>query len=111
MRFKRNFHLAKNCKLSRIDKMIEFYPKQYPIPKYLLFIKQMLEANWKVKLYEVKVSKYVFVFKGEDIFKVRFSNHKPIYEKEIQSDCDYYVGVSHTQCSTTDEIVKKIIKS
>lgn len=110
MIFKKNLHLSKRCRLKRILRDIEYYPKQYPTPKYLIFIKQMLESGWYVRIYKVRASKYVFVSKGNDIFKIRFSNHKPIYEKEIENDCDYYVGISHKQVSTTEEIINKITK-
>lgn len=83
---------------------------KFPAPKYLLFIKEMMESGWEVKIYEVKRSKYIFLIKGDDIFKVRFSNHKPIYEREMAGDCDYYVGVSHTATHTTEEIIK-LLKS
>lgn len=107
MKFKKNLHIAKKCNLKKINSAIKNYPKQFPTPKYLLFIKQMLENGWQVKLYVAnKVSKYVFIIKGDDVFKIRFSNHKPIYGKELENDCDYYVGVSHTQVSTTEQIIK-----
>ena len=109
MKFKKNIHLAKTCRLQSINTQIKQYPKKYPTPKYLLFIKQMLESGWRVKLYVAnQVSKYVFIIKGDDVFKIRFSNHKPKFWKEIESDCDFYVGVSHTQISTTDQILKWI---
>lgn len=71
-------------------------------------MKSMLNDGWEVKLYEVKRSKYVFVSKHNMLFKIRFSNHKPIYEKEMKSDCDFYVGISHKQVSTTDQVIQKI---
>ena len=109
MQFKKNFHIARRCRIEKIEKLITNYPKQYSTPKYLLFIKTFLESGWKVKPYEVKVSKYVFVFNDKEIYKIRFSNHKPIYAKEIENDCDFYVGISHTAVHTTDQIIQKII--
>jgi hypothetical protein len=110
MKFKKNLHLAKRITSQKINREIKNYPKQYPTPKYLLFIKQMIDSGWMVKLYKAGVSKYVFLIKGNDIFKIRFSNHLPLYYKEVESDCDYYVGVSHLQCSTTEQILNEIIK-
>lgn len=109
MKFRKNYHLAKKWKLGKVQGMIENYPKKYATPKYLLFIKKMLENGWFVKVYVCRVSKYVFITKGDEIFKIRFSNHKPLYQKEQEEDCDYYVGISHNQISTTEEIIKKII--
>lgn len=108
MKFKKNYHLAKHCRLKKINNLIEFYPKQYPTPKYLLFIKTMIELGWEVKLYKAGVSKYVYVVKDDIIYKIRFSNHKPLYYKELENDCDFYVGISHKQVSTTEAIIKKI---
>lgn len=107
--FKKNLHLAKRCHLPKVLQLIETYPKKYPVPKYLTFIRDLLQDGWQVKLYKAgKFSKYVFVMKNEQVFKIRFSNHKPIYEKEIENDCDYYVGISHTQAHKTEEILKII---
>lgn len=89
-------------------KLIKNYPKQYSTPKYLLFIRDMIEDGWEVKLHEVRVSKYVFVTKGTQTFKIRFSNHKPILSKELEEDCDFYVGVSHKQVSTTQQIMEAV---
>jgi hypothetical protein len=99
--------------LANVDKQIEDYPKTrgYKAPKYLLFIKTLLEAGWSVRLYEGGkrgVSKYIFVKKNEHIYKIRFSNHLPIKSKEENGDCDFYVGVSHHQTSTTEDIIKKL---
>ena len=112
-RYKKNFHIAKQCSMKTINKMIKNYPKQYPIPKYLQFMKAMKIAGYKIRIYEAGVSKYIFTFgKGEanDIIKIRFSNHKPLLYKEREEDCDYYVGISNMQVSTTDQIIKQIIK-
>lgn len=111
--FKVNYHLARKCKLDKIKKEIEEYPARYGYqpPKYLLFIRDMLERGWGVSLYkggQRGISKYVFLRKGTHFYKVRFSNHRPIYNKEVTNDCDFYVGISHTQVSTTEDIIKKL---
>jgi len=108
MQFKKNYHRAKGCRLQKINKMIENYPSKFPTPKYLIFIKTMIENGWRVKLLKIKVSKYVFVLKNEKIFKIRFSNHKPIHYKELENDCDFYVGISHEQVTTTEQLIKKL---
>ena len=109
MQFKFNFHKARKYKLHKVEEMIKNYNKKYPTPKYLLFIKKMIEEGWEVKVYVAKVSKYVFVTKQNDIYKIRFSNHKPLYAREDQNDCDFYVGISHKQVSTTEQIINKIL--
>lgn len=111
MKFKKNIHLAKELTIQKINKMIKNYPENYPTPKYLIFAKTMYHNGWKVKIYVAnKVSKYIFIIKGDEIFKIRFSNHKPLYGREMENDCDYYVGISNRQVSTTEEIIKKLIK-
>lgn len=108
MKFKKNYHLARRYGLGKVEAMILNYPKQYSAPKYLEFIKTMIGLGWEVKVYVARVSKYIFITKGDNIFKIRFSNHKPLYEKEIENDCDFYVGISHKQVATTDEIIGKL---
>lgn len=106
--FRTNFHVAKEINGFRCDRLIEQYPPQYNTPKYLLFLREMLQDGWEAKIYEVERSKYVFITKDELIFKVRFSNHKPIYQRQKANDCDFYVGISHKQAQTTEEVIRKI---
>lgn len=106
--FRKNLHKSVGCSLEKVNKWIEEYPKQYSTPKYLIFMKKMLEEGWKVRLYVAKVSKYIFVLNEDKIYKVRFSNHKPYFDREEEGDCDFYVGVSHKQVSTTEQIILKI---
>lgn len=89
--------------------MIETYDPRYKPPKYFEFIKTMILNGWTVKLYTAGVSKYIFVIKGMHIYKIRFSNHKPIREKELENDCDFYVGITHLQASTTEQVIEKIL--
>ena len=113
--FRYNYHKATRQRLEKINKQIETYPERYGFqaPKYLHFIKEMLELGLGVKLYlggRRGISKYVFVENETDLVKVRFSNHRPIKEYEEKEDCDYYVGVSNHQVSTTPQITY-LIKS
>lgn len=113
--FRYNYHKATRQRLEKINKQIENYEQQYGFkpPKYLHFIKEMLEIGLGVKLYlggKRGVSKYVFIENKDHLIKVRFSNHRPIKEYEEKEDCDYYVGVSHKQTSTTEQIAY-LIKS
>ena len=110
MQFKKNLHLAKKFSLGKTEGMITNYPKQYSTPKYLIFIREMIKSGYTVKVYKAGVSKYVFIIKGDEIYKIRFSNHKPLYMKEIENDCDFYVGVSNTSVHTTEQIMTKILK-
>jgi len=113
MTFKRNFHLAKKCYPDKIAKKISGYANsQYEAPKYLRFILRMLREGWRVKLYiprESKISKYVFVYNNDRIYKIRFSNHKPIIQKELDNDCDFYAGISNMKIMTTEQIAKIIL--
>ncbi len=109
MKFKKNIHRAKKIDLDKIQKMIRRYPANYPTPRYMAFIKTLIETGWEIKLYEARVSKYVFCTKAGQVYKIRFSNHKPLLRKELEEDCDYYVGISHNQVSTTTEILSKLI--
>lgn len=111
--FRFNYHKARPQKLERVVDEIRNYKYiyNYEAPKYLHFIKHFLEEGYIVKLYKGGkrgISKYVFIEKGNQLFKIRFSNHKPIKEYEEQEDCDFYVGISHKQVSTTSQIIEKI---
>lgn len=77
--------------------------KGYPVQKWILFCKCMLSKGFDVYLYEARrtFSKYVTIKRGEKSYKVRFSNHKPIKQREINNDCDFFVGVTHTGVRTT----------
>lgn len=108
MIFKVNFHRAKKYDLKLVRKMIEEYPKEYPTPKYLIFIRWMLRHGFKVKVYVAKVSKYIFVYRRGAIYKIRFSNHKPLLHRELEHDCDFYVGVSNSTTLKTEEIIEAI---
>jgi len=107
-KFRVNYHVAKEINELRCDRMIQNYPSQYSTPKYMTFMSTMLKEGWEVKMHIVKDSKYVFVEKGDLIFKIRFSNHKPAYHRQKKNDCDFYVGISHKQVHTTDQIIQKI---
>jgi hypothetical protein len=84
----------------------------FPRAKWMIFCDVMLRAGFKVTLYEARqtFSKYVTVSDGRDQFKVRFSNHKPIKARELQGDCDFFVGVTHTGVRTTSDAIKEIEK-
>lgn len=106
---KKNFHRARKFKLGKIINAINNYPRTYATPKYLEFCRIMAENGWSVRIYTARVSKYVFVTSKTATYKIRFSNHKPIYQKELENDCDYYVGISHTNVVKTEELLKILL--
>lgn len=73
------------------------------VSMWIRFCDFMLDKGFKVELYEAQRtnSKYVTVSKGAKSFKVRFSNHKPILQRELNGDCDFFVGVNNTHTTTT----------
>lgn len=70
----------------------------YSKPRWIEFSETLLERGYILKIYEAKrtVSKYITISndKGKS-FKVRFSNHLPIKARELEGDCDYFVGVTN----------------
>lgn len=84
--------------------------KGYGKQKWIIFCEALLLEGYSIRLYEAKntFSKYVTVIKDKKQFKVRFSNHKPIYQREIKKDCDFFVGVTHTGVRTTEDALIKI---
>lgn len=77
----------------------------YPKQKWIEFCENLISQGYTLSLYEARmtVSKYVTVRKtdSEKTFKVRFSNHRPNSLKEIEKDCDFFVGVTHTGVRNT----------
>ena len=53
MKFKFNYHKAKKYDLEKTNGLIENYNKKYPVPKYLHFIKHMLENGYEIRVVEV----------------------------------------------------------
>ena len=75
----------------------------YPKAKWIEFSEILIKDGYQLFIYEAKqtASKYITVTKDNKSFKVRFSNHKPIAEKELNGDCDFFVGVTHTGVRNT----------
>jgi len=96
---------AKNLKITqefldyRSNKAIQSgYQKQ----KWVMFCEYYLQKQFDIYLYEAKetVSKYVTLKKNGVECTVRFSNHRPSYKREMNGDCDFFVGVTHTGVRT-----------
>lgn len=84
----------------------------WPVSKWIVFCRAMLDAGFQVSLYEARKtkSKYCKVEHGGRTFKVRFSDHKPIYRREMKQDCDFFVGRTHTGVRTTYDAINATIK-
>jgi hypothetical protein len=97
--------------LMRIEE--NYKARGYSAPKWLEFSRFMLGKNYKVFLYRAKstVSKYVYVRnpRNKVQVKIRFSNHKPNYNKEIQNDSDFYVGVFNNGVVTTESVIPLVV--
>lgn len=76
----------------------------YDKPKWIVFCEALMARGYVLTLYEARrtFSKYITVQKeGFPPFKVRFSNHKPILERELNGDCDFFVGVTNLRVTHT----------
>ena len=84
--------------------------KKYGKQKWIIFAEELLNKGFKVSLYEARrtFSKYLTVEKDGKYFKVRFSNHKPIKERELNNDCDFFVGVTNYKVTTTEDALKAV---
>lgn len=71
----------------------------------------MLRRGFTVELHEAvtTVSKYVYVRRGNGVFKVRFSNHAPNARKEETGDCDFFVGRTNKTITTTSQAITATI--
>ena len=84
----------------------------YEKPKWIEFCEVMLVYGYTLTLYEARetVSKYITVSNGTKSFKVRFSNHKPIKARELQGDCDCFVGRTNLGVTTTHQAIQKTLQ-
>ena len=80
------------------------YPKK---AKWIEFCETLLDEGYTLRLYEARetVSKYITISKSGSplTFKVRFSNHRPIHSREVQKDCDFFVGVTNLTVTNTQQ--------
>lgn len=80
-------------------------------PKWIEFCEAFINyPGVTLKLYEARktFSKYITVHYQGFEYKVRFSNHKPIKSRELNQDCDFFVGVNHTKVTTTEMAIKAV---
>lgn len=79
----------------------------WPVSKWITFCEKMIAAGFSVFVYEAKStrSKYIYVVQEKRSFKLRFSNHRPRSDSELIGDCDFYVGVSNSRVTTTDDAI------
>lgn len=73
--------------------------------KWVIFAETLIREGFEISLYEARrtVSKYLTVKKDGRQYKVRFSNHRPIFEREKNGDCDFFVGKTNLVVTTTDQ--------
>ena len=83
----------------------------YDKPKWIGFCELLLGHGYSLSLYEARqtFSKYITVSKpGWPSYKVRFSNHKPIYQRELAGDCDFFVGVTNIRVTNTAQALAAV---
>lgn len=84
----------------------------WPKSKWIYFCEEMMRLGLTIELYEARQtkSKYCTVRKDGKSFKVRFSDHKPIYHREMQGDCDFFVGHTNTGIRNTQQAIIAVCK-
>lgn len=84
----------------------------YEVPKWIVLCETLIKEGWSVSLYASKstFSKYVYVEKENVKYKVRFSNHKANWQKEVCGDSDIYVGVGNRGVITTTQVLDFLLK-
>lgn len=83
----------------------------YPPAQWMVFCEIMLKIGYKVAVKETHntYSKYVRVYgPGDTFYQVRFSNHKPNRRRELNEDCDFFVGITHTGVRTTQMAIRAV---
>lgn len=84
--------------------LVRGYEKQ----KWIKFCEYFLARGYTMTLYEARrtVSKYITLSNPKlkkEKFKVRFSNHKPIRQREAAQSCDFFVGRTNFYVTTTKQ--------
>ena len=96
----------------------------WPKSKWIYFCEEMMRLGFQVELYEARQtkSKYCTVKRAVNSidatagcereagksFKVRFSDHVPIYHREMAGDCDFFVGKTHTGVRNTHDAINAV---
>lgn len=88
--------------------------KGFKKQKWVEFCEKMMDLGLVLTLYEARrtPSKYITVRKPNDHskkYKVRFSNHLPIMSRELEGDCDFFVGHTNLGIQTTDQAIKSTL--
>lgn len=86
----------------------------YPVSRWISFCEVMLGHGLTVTLYEAKQtrSKYITVAReGQKPYKVRFSDHAPIAQRETRGDCDFFVGRTNFTVTTTEQAILATLKN
>jgi len=94
---------------TRINDKFLSRQKNYKWVQYCEFFHNM---NYGVILYEAAhtKSKYVYVSDGSRVFKTRFSDHPPNKDKELNGDCNFFVGRSNFNTTHTQEAIMATLK-
>ena len=84
----------------------------YAQAKWIHFCETMLNEGFDVTLYEAKAtfSKYITVWDRSRKFRVRFSDHKPIKFREMNGDCDFFVGKCNRTTTNTDQAIEATLR-
>lgn len=85
---------------------------KYAKQKWIEFCEHLINDGFELSLYEARqtVSKYITVSHNGRSFKVRFSNHLPIKQRELSGDCDLFVGKTHTGVINTKTAILQVYK-
>jgi hypothetical protein len=104
---------ATNIRVSQAfldDRAKRAMAKGFEKQKWIEFCETLLGQGFDLSLYEARrtASKYITVRKGALAYKVRFSNHKPNKGRELEGDCDFFVGRTHTGIRTTSDCLRAV---
>jgi hypothetical protein len=76
--------------------------------KWIEFSEKFCKEGYELTLYEARKtkSKYITLRRYGKEFKVRFSDHMPSKVRELNGDCDFFVGRTHTGIRSTQDAIK-----
>jgi len=88
-------------------------PGIYPECAWMKFSRALLSRGYSLSLYEARqtVSKYITVHGiNDDFYTVRFSDHRPNIKRELNRDCDFFVGVTNFSVTNWKQALSAVLK-
>ena len=86
----------------------------FPVSRWIVLVESLMALGLQVTVYEPPTthSKYIraYVHLEGPCFKIRVSDHKPVFAKEALGDCDFFVGVTNLGVTSIRDAEQAVIR-